>query len=419
MATISKLDATWILDSRSNPTVRCELVLDHDGKKYTAFASVPSGASTGSFEAVELRDGFAEFNGKGVSKAINNINETIASKIRFEEFGNALELDEFLLDLDTTGNKSELGANAILAVSMASHRAFAEIAGLELWQYLRRMYFSFLPARQKYPRLMLNIINGGAHADNNLDIQEFMIIPNSEDIQESVLIGHTIFNKLKSILKKQGFSTGVGDEGGFAPNFKSDSEALDNIRLAITESGYTYDQVLIAMDVAATEFFNPNTKDYTFNGKKYTSPELVKYFSDLNNKYNFASIEDICAEDDIIGWKEATTVLGSKVQLVGDDLFVTNINRFRVLGGEKKLGNAILIKPNQIGSIIETCQVINKAREDGYSVVISHRSGETSDDFISDLSYACQSDFIKAGAPNRGERVAKYNRLLIIKHNLQ
>jgi enolase len=419
MASIAQLDATWILDSRSNPTVRCEIILDHDGKKFTAVASVPSGASTGRFEALELRDEFSEFGGKGVSKAIDNINETIASKIRFEEFGNALELDEFLLSIDESPNKSVLGANAILAVSMASHRAFAQIAGLELWQYLRRMYFSFLPARQKYPKLMLNIINGGAHADNNLDIQEFMIIPNTEDIQESILIGHTVYNKLKKILKDNGFSTGVGDEGGFAPNFKSDSEALDNIRLAISESGYTYDQVLIAMDVAASEFYNSTTREYTMGNKKYNSTELVKYFSDLNNKYNFASIEDICSEDDVQGWREATTNLGSKIQLVGDDLFVTNINRFRALGSEKRLGNAILIKPNQIGTIIESCLVINKAREDGYSVVISHRSGETSDDFIADLSYACQSDFLKAGAPNRGERVAKYNRLLIINHNLQ
>jgi enolase len=434
MALIHNIFARWILDSRGIPTVQCTVTLDQNGRKVIGTASVPSGASTGSHEALELRDGAKDFHGKGVSFAIRNINEALASKLVGREFTVASEVDELILTIDTTGNKSELGANAILAISMASHRAFASLAGLELWQYLRRIYFSYLPAQTRFPRLMCNIINGGAHADNDLTIQEFMIVPNSGEIEKDIQIASEIYQTLKTDLQESGYSVALGDEGGFAP--KLDIQAIVNsqpenpnpelnptkvvlntIQETITKSGYNT-KTDLAMDMAATEFFNKEEEIYTLDGVNMSRSELADFYVELANQYPIISMEDGFAEDDILGWEVMTAALSGKIKLIGDDLFVTNIERFQTIGLEQKIANGVLIKLNQIGTVLETCKMINLAKENNYVTAISHRSGETIDTFISDLSVASQSEFIKLGAPARGERVAKYNRLLEIKDSL-
>lgn len=419
MATVISVSSRWVLDSRGFPTVRTAIIIDQQGKKGVGVASVPSGASTGSHEALELRDETKEFGGKGVNMAVNNVLTKIGERILSREFSSAQSVDEFVLSLDPSENKSQIGANAILSVSMAVHRAFADLYSLDLWQYLRRLYFSTLPAVTKYPRLMCNVINGGAHADNSLDIQEFMIIPNSREIETDVRIAAEIYQALKKNLHSDGHSVALGDEGGFAPNIKSTQEALEYLQKAIIDSGYNSLDCDLAMDVAATEFYSKDNNDYNLENRSYSQTAMVDFYKSLKEKFpNLISIEDGLAEDDILGWELITQALGKKIHLIGDDLFVTNPKRFKKLTANSSIANGVLIKLNQIGSVLETCQMINLAKENGYVTAISHRSGETTDDFIADLAFASQSEFIKLGAPARGERVAKYNRLLEIKESL-
>jgi enolase len=435
MALIHSISSRWILDSRGLPTLTTTCVLEQNGKKTTGTASVPSGASTGSYEALELRDGGSDFHGKGVSKAIDHVNTMIADKIAGREFTTAAEVDQLVLSLDGSENKSELGANAILSVSMAAHRAFASIAGLELWQYIRRLYFSSLPAQTKFPRLMCNVLNGGAHADNGLSIQEFMVIPNNGDLEEDVKMASEIYHTLKSSLAKAGYSTALGDEGGFAPKFdlvgmvnaQAGSEnpelnptkaALTYLQNAIKDTGVSNAKCELGLDVAATEFFNTETSTYSLDGKNLSRAELADVYNELCEEYPIVSIEDGYSEDDVLGWELMTKSLGNKIKLIGDDLFVTNPKRFAEIGLKNGVANGVLIKLNQIGSVYETCQMINDAKKNNYVTAISHRSGETTDSFISDLAIASQSEFIKLGAPARGERVAKYNRLLEIYDSL-
>jgi enolase len=419
MATIVSVSSRWILDSRGLPTVRTAITIDHQGKKGIGVASVPSGASTGSHEALELRDGTKEFGGKGVNLAVNNVLTKIGERILSREFSSAQLVDEFVLTLDPSENKSQIGANAILSVSMAAHRAFADLYSLDLWQYLRRLYFSTLPAVTKYPRLMCNVINGGAHADNNLDIQEFMIVPNSREIETDVRIAAEIYQTLKKNLHGDGYSVALGDEGGFAPNIKSTKEALNYLQKAIIDAGYNSLDCDLAMDAAATEFYSKDNNTYTLENQPYSQSNMVDFYKNLKEEFpNLISIEDGLAEDDILGWELVNQALGKKLHLIGDDLFVTNPKRFQKLNTPSPIANGVLIKLNQIGSVLETCKMINLAKENGFVTAISHRSGETTDDFISDLAFASQSEFIKLGAPARGERVAKYNRLLEIKESL-
>ncbi len=385
-----------------------------DNKTYYAKSSVPSGASTGKWEALELRDNDKkDYGGKGVSKAIENINQIIALKLIGQKFNQAMEVDELMIQLDGTINKSKLGANAILAVSNAVHRVMAKIAKKELFEYLRQEYFNYLGEDYKIPRLMCNIINGGAHADSGLDIQEFMIVPKSSNIRDGVKVAVEIYHNLKSDLHKAKQVTSLGDEGGFAPQLKSSYEALDLITKSIKESGFE-SECDIALDVASSELLDSETNLYRLDGKNLTATELVVEYSKLITKYDIISIEDGLAEDDIEGWEIAKQDLQSNVHQIGDDLFVTNTKRFQKLGLEQNLANGILIKPNQIGTILETVQVINLAKSNNYITAISHRSGETGDTLISDLAVSCNSQFIKLGAPARGERIAKYNRLLEI-----
>jgi enolase len=435
MALIHSVFSRWILDSRGFPTVSTTLTLDQNGRKIIGTASVPSGASTGSHEALELRDGGAEFHGKGVLEAVNNVNSIIADKLVGREYSTAAEVDQVVLSLDTSEHKDELGANAILGVSMAAHRAFAQLAGLELWQYLRRLYFSSLPAQTRFPRLMCNVLNGGAHADNGLSIQEFMIIPNRGDIEDDIRMASEVYHTLKKSLAKDGYSTSLGDEGGFAPTFnlqtlaqaQSDTEtpelnptkvALNYLQQAISDSNYGGGKCDLALDVAATEFYSTEEGTYSIDGKTVSRAELAEFYVELGDNYPIVSIEDGYSEDDILGWEIMTKALGAKMKLIGDDLFVTNPQRFKEVGLQNGIANGVLIKLNQIGSVIETCQMINDAKVNGYVTAISHRSGETTDSFISDLAVASQSEFIKLGAPARGERVVKYNRLLEIRDSL-
>ncbi|NJL96350.1 phosphopyruvate hydratase [Candidatus Gracilibacteria bacterium] len=441
MALITNINARWILDSRGLPTIQCELTLDNQGKKSTGTASVPSGASTGSYEALELRDNSSNFHGKGVDRAINNINTNILNHVINREFSSADEIDKTILQLDKSTNKSELGANSVLAVSMAAHRAFAESVGVELWQYLRRLYFSQLPATNQFPRLMCNLLNGGAHASNGLSIQEFMIIPNTETIESDIQSASEIYHNLKIALKNDNYSTSLGDEGGFAPKFNleniiksqsEDTEETNIIELNPTKVALkylieaceksNYPKCQLAMDCAANEFLEKNEENkeiYKIDGTEMSRSELAQFYNQLSEEFPIISIEDGFAEDDILGWEILTEILGKKINLIGDDLFVTNPNRFKKIGLHNNIANGVLIKLNQIGSVLETCQMINLAKENNYITAVSHRSGETTDSFISDLAFAAQSEFIKLGAPARGERVAKYNRLLEIKDNIQ
>lgn len=416
-AILERVQAHWILDSRGLPTVECLVLLSEGSRQARGLASVPSGASTGTYEALELRDGGKDFHGKGVSKAVGYINELIAVSLKGKSFTSAQEIDQALLELDKTENKSTLGANAILAVSMAAHRAFAELANLELWQYLRQVYFSYL-TDVSFPRLMCNVVNGGVHSDAGLAIQEFMIVPGSGNLAKDVQIASEVYHTLKAKLKRDGYSVALGDEGGFAPRIKTTREVLDYLQAAIVDSSYS-NECSLAMDCAANEFFDKESVTYKVDGQTYQAEDLNKFYSDLLEKYPLLSIEDAFAEDDLAGWQLITRTLSEKISLIGDDLFVTNPKRFQAIALEQKIANGILIKLNQIGSVLETCQVINLAKENGYVTAISHRSGETTDSFMSDLAVAAQSEFIKLGAPARGERVAKFNRLLQIYYTLE
>ncbi len=402
-----------LLDSRGNPTLEVEVFLA-DGSKGKAI--VPSGASTGMHEACELRDGDKKrYLGKGVLKAVRNVNEIIAPEIIGYYATEQVLIDKMMIDLDGTPNKTKLGANAILGVSMALSRAAAESRGMALYQYLGGVNAKRIPVP------MMNIINGGSHADNSVDLQEFMIMPfGADSFTESLRMGAEIFHTLKSILKQKGYSTSVGDEGGFAPNLKSNEEALQLIVKAIEKAGYKPgEEVMIALDPAASEFYDKKIKKYNLASekKKLTSNQMVDYYIKLVKKYPIYSIEDGMAEDDWHGWKIMTDKLGKEIQIVGDDLFVTNINRLKQ-GIEKGVTNSILIKLNQIGTVTETLDVIEAAYRAGYTCVISHRSGETEDTYIADLAVAVNSGQIKTGSLCRTDRIAKYNQLLRIEEEI-
>lgn len=404
MPKITAVSALEVLDSRGNPTVEVHVSLDN---QTAARAIVPSGASTGIHEALELRDGDkARYLGKGVLKAVSHVNNEIAQHIIGKEFATVEELDQALNALDGTPNKSNLGANAILGVSMAYCVAAANIAGVPLYAYLGKNTILPVP--------LMNVINGGSHADNSLDFQEFMIVPvGAKTFAEALRMGAEVFHNLKAILKAKGHVTAVGDEGGFAPNLGSNKEALESLIEAITKAGYTTEQIKIALDVASSEFFKDGKYELSSEGKTLSSEEMVAYYADLVANYPIISIEDGCAEDDFEGWKLLTATLGDKIMTVGDDLYVTNIARLQK-GIEEKQANSILIKLNQIGSVSETLAAINMAHENGMNSIISHRSGETEDTFIADLAVAVGAGFIKTGSLSRTDRIAKYNQLLRI-----
>mgnify|MGYP001213676339 FL=1 len=409
MAKITYLRGRQILDSRGTPTVEVDMVLD-DGE--ICRGSVPSGASTGSHEAIELRDGNKnEFNGKSVKNAIENINEIVKKNIEGKNFDSYEKFDDFLLNLDGTDNKSKLGANTILACSMTFLKCLAKNNGQEIYQFLNKNEEFMLPAP------LMNIINGGAHANNGLDIQEFMIVPAGFDsFSESLRAGVEIFHNLKDLLNKNSHSTAVGDEGGFAPDLKSNEEALSFISEAVSNAGYKLgSEVYFALDVAATEIYK--NKKYRIDKKDLNVEEISIYYQKLIDKYPIISIEDPLDEDDWDGWAMLTNLVGDKVQLVGDDLFVTNNSRLQT-GIDKSAGNSILIKINQIGSISETLQAIDLAKKNNYSYIISHRSGETEDAIIADISVATNSGQIKTGSCSRTDRTAKYNQLLRIEDSL-
>lgn len=409
MATIEAIGAREILDSRGNPTVEVEVALDDST---IARAAVPSGASTGAFEAVELRDGDpARYLGKGVDKAVTAIMDEVAPELLGFEASDQRLIDQALIDLDGTPNKGKLGANAILGVSLAVAKAAAESAELPLFRYLGGPNAHLLPVP------MMNILNGGAHADSNVDIQEFMIAPiGAETYREALRWGVEVYHTLKGVLKGRGLSTGLGDEGGFAPNLPSNREALDIIVTAIEKAGFTPgSQIALALDVASTEFFDDGR--YAFEGKSISAAELTKYYEELAGAYPLVSIEDPLSEDDWSGWAALTEVLGSKLQIVGDDLFVTNPERLE-RGIKEHAANSLLVKVNQIGSLTETFDAVSLAQRSGFTCMISHRSGETEDTTIADLAVATNAGQIKTGAPARSERVAKYNQLLRIEEEL-
>lgn len=409
MAIIEALGAREILDSRGNPTVEVEIELE-DGTQ--ARAAVPSGASTGAFEAAELRDGGARYGGKGVEKAIAFLNDEIAPEIIGFDAQDQRLIDAAMIELDGTQNKSRMGANAILGASLAVAKASAESADLSLFRYLGGPNAHLLPVP------MMNILNGGAHADTNVDIQEFMIAPiGAPTFRESLRWGAEIYHALKAVLKKRGLATSVGDEGGFAPNLESNRAALDLILEAITAAGFKPGtEIALAMDVAATEF-HENGK-YMFEGSLKTSDEMIAYYTTLVDAYPIVSIEDPLNEEDWAGWTQMTSVLGSRIQIVGDDLFVTNPERLaRGIAGNT--ANALLVKVNQIGTLTETIDAVDMAHRASYRTMMSHRSGETEDTTIADLSVALNCGQIKTGAPARTERVAKYNQLLRIEEELQ
>ena len=402
MSIIKNIKGREILDSRGNPTVEVDVMLESG---IVATASVPSGASTGINEALELRDNNKDrYMGKGVLKAVSNVNEIIKPKLVGMDVLNQRLIDETLLKLDGTENKSKLGANAMLGVSLACLKAAAKYSNKELYEYIGKGTI--------IPRPMMNILNGGAHADNGLDFQEFMIIPMTKDFRTNLRMGSEIFHHLKKILTQSGFSTGVGDEGGFAPNINSTEEALNLIIDAIKAANYIPGKdVYLGLDVAASAFYNDSK--YSFEGKAKTSEELIEYYEYLCEKYPIISIEDGMAEDDYHGWRLLTEKLGKKIQLVGDDLFVTNKKLFQK-GIDQKLGNAILLKLNQIGTVTETIETILLAKKARYNTIISHRSGETEDTYIADFAVGLNLGQIKTGSLCRSERTAKYNRLLRI-----
>ncbi len=408
MPKIIDIKAREILDSRGNPTVEAEVVLDNGIK---ASSSVPSGASTGSREALELRDHDPNrYQGKGVLKAVENVNTIIREHLVGKEL-EQVTIDKLLITLDGTPNKSKLGANAILAVSLSCIKAAAKNENKELYEYLSS-------GRVNIPIPMINVINGGMHADNNLDIQEFMIVPVVKTIKERVRVASEIFHTLKKILKDQHLITSVGDEGGFAPNLEYNTLALDLIMKAIEEAGYRpIDDVCIAIDVAASELYNKDTKKYHIDQNELTSDELIQYYVALVNKYPIISIEDPFMEDDLESFAVLTKIIGDKVMIVGDDAFVTN-SKYLEKAVEIEAGNAILLKANQIGTVTEMIKTILLARRKNYKMIISHRSGETEDTFIADFSVGLSLPFIKTGSMSRGERIAKYNRLMRIEEKL-
>lgn len=409
---ITSIQSWWVLDSRGNPTLTVHITDDEDN---TARAFVPSGASTGSHEALELRDGGSHFGGKGVENAVQNIRTLIAPAL-INNNVSYLELESRLVALDNTHNKSNIGANAILGASMALQRLEAMRHKHLLAQCIQKCWF---PGKTlTFPRLMCNVINGGVHADSGLSIQEFMIVPNTGTLTTDVRAASEIYQTLKKILISKKMVTAVGDEGGFAPHLTSTQQALDTISEAINRAGYT-GLCDLALDCAASEFFHKESEVYSIDGKNMNSGDLVHFYEELASKYPIISIEDGCAEDDLKGWKLLTNTLGTKIKLVGDDLFVTNTNRIQSIGVEKSIANALLVKPNQIGSISETVEAIKMAQKNGMTTIISHRSGETEDSFIADLAVASASEFIKLGAPARTDRTVKYNRLLELYHTLQ
>ena len=407
---VYSIKAREIIDSRGMPTVEATVRLCGG---YTGTASVPSGASTGKFEAVELRDNGKRFFGKGVLKAVENINSVISPKFTGCKNSSLKFIDKRLITIDGTHNKSELGANATLAVSLAAAKANARELGIPLYRYIGGIF------GEKMPIPMMNILNGGAHASNNIDIQEFMIVPcGFNSFAEALKAGCEIYYALKKLLSKKGFSTSVGDEGGFAPNFNNEAEAIEFIIDAIKDAGYNTNQVKIALDIASSEWWEGKGKyKLPKSGKEYTSNELIIRWQSLVERYPIISIEDPLAEEDYEGWKSITSLMRDKVMLVGDDLFVTNEDRLK-MGIEGKIANAILIKPNQIGTLSETLNVIYKAKSNSYSTIISHRSGETDDTSIADIAVATNAGFIKTGAPCRMDRVCKYNRLLKIEEEI-
>lgn len=415
---IESVEALEVLDSRGNPTVQVEVITDGG---FSGVAKVPSGASTGSFEAVELRDNDEErYMGKGVKKAVENVNRMIAKKITGMNVYDQLKIDHKLIDIDGTDNKEKLGANATLGVSLAVAKAAANSLGMTLYNYIGGVN------AKKLPTPMMNILNGGKHSDNNISSQEFMIMPTSgKDFAENLQMGVETYHNLKKVLKAKGYSVAVGDEGGFAPNLQSEEEALDVIVEAIKKAGYIPGKdISIALDVASTEMYDEAKKvgknGYLFwkTGTFKSSDEMIEYLEELVQKYPIVSIEDGLSEEDWSSWKKLTQKLGSKIQLVGDDLFVTNTDRLRK-GIKNKVANSILIKPNQIGTLTETLDAIEMAQKAGYTTVISHRSGETEDTTIADIAVAVNAGQIKTGAPCRTDRVAKYNRLLNIENELK
>ncbi len=414
MSYIIEVHARQILDSRGNPTVEVDVTTD-DGA--LGRAAVPSGASTGIHEAVELRDNDKKvYVGKGVLQAVNNVNEIISEAITGFDITQQAAIDQAMLDLDGTANKGKLGANAILAVSMAVAKAAAEEAGVPLYRYIGGTNARTLPIP------MMNILNGGAHADNKIDFQEFMIMPiGASSFSEGLRWGVEIFHTLKSVLKKKGFSTNVGDEGGFAPNIQSNEEAIETVLEAITAAGYkTGTEVAIAMDAANSELWDGKKNKYVFHkssGKEMSSDELVKFWESWVNQYPIISIEDGMAEDDWTGWKNLTDTIGKKCQLVGDDLFVTNVLRLQE-GIDKGIANGLLVKVNQIGTVTETINAVTLAQHNGYNTIMSHRSGETEDVTIADLAVALNCGQIKTGSASRTDRIAKYNQLIRIEEEL-
>ena len=414
MSYIIEVHARQILDSRGNPTVEVDVLTDEGAM---GRAAVPSGASTGIHEAAELRDNDKKkYLGKGVLKAVKNVNTSIADALIGFDVTSQAAIDQVMIDLDGTPNKTKLGANAILAVSMAVAKAAAEEANLPLYRYIGGTNARTLPMP------MMNILNGGAHADNKIDFQEFMIMPiGAPNFSEGLRWGVEIFHQLKSTLKKKGYSTNVGDEGGFAPNIQSNEEAIETVLEAIQAAGYkTGTQIAIAMDAANSELWNAKKKKYVFHkssGKEMSSDQLVKYWESWVKKYPIISIEDGMAEDDWTGWKNLTDTIGSKCQLVGDDLFVTNVNRLQT-GIDKKIANGLLVKVNQIGTLTETINAVSLAQNNGYNTIMSHRSGETEDNTIADLAVALNCGQIKTGSASRSDRMAKYNQLIRIEEQL-
>ena len=407
MSLIYSVHAREVLDSRANPTVEVEVVTEDGG---FGRAIVPSGASTGAYEAVELRDNEKHrYMGKGVSKAVHNVNNVIAPNLYEYDVFDQVGIDEMMIELDGTDNKGKLGANAILGVSMAVARAAADELNLPLYQYLGGVGARVMPIP------MMNILNGGQHADNNVDIQEFMILPvGAPSFKEALRMGSEVYHHLKKVLQAKGLSTGVGDEGGFAPNLESNEEAFQVIVEAIEEAGYTPGKdVVLGIDVAASEIYEDDKYYFKGEDRKLSSLEVIDFYEEMISKYPIVSIEDGLSEDDWEGWKLMTARLGKKIQIVGDDLFVTNVKRLKK-GIDENAANSILIKLNQIGTITETLSAIELAKINGYKVVISHRSGETEDSTIADLAVAVNSRQIKTGAPARTDRVAKYNQLLRI-----
>jgi len=414
MSYISEIFARQILDSRGNPTVEVDVLTDEGA---LGRAAVPSGASTGIHEAVELRDDDKKnYGGKGVLKAVKNVNDKIAPALIGNDVADQTGIDEMMIQLDGSANKGKLGANAMLAVSMAVAKAAAEEAALPLYRYIGGTNAKTLPIP------MMNILNGGAHADNKIDFQEFMVMPvGASSFSEGLRWGVEIFHALKTVLKKKGFSTNVGDEGGFAPNIQSNEEAIETVLTAIDAAGYkTGSQIVIAMDAANSELWDSKKKKYVFHkssGKEMTSEQLVKYWDKWVKQYPIASIEDGMAEDDWDGWKLLTKTVGDKCQLVGDDLFVTNVERLQQ-GIDKGIGNALLVKVNQIGTVTETINAVTLAQHNGYNTIMSHRSGETEDTTIADLAVALNCGQIKTGSASRTDRMAKYNQLIRIEELL-